>query len=189
MKAFNTLHGKVIPLALKDVDTDMIIPAQYLTSTEVGGYGKGLFARLKQSDADFVFNQSQYADAHILIAKTNFGCGSSREHAVWALLDAGIQVIIAPSFSDIFFNNSAKNGLLLIELPEETVHALLQNAKTKPVYLDIDLAGQTVSHPTLGFWHFEYDPFQKHCLQNGLDQMDYLCSHQQEIDQFFKEGR
>ena len=184
MKAFNTLHGKVVPLALKDVDTDMIIPAQYLTSTTVGGYGKNLFARFK-SDPQFVFNQARYADANILIAKTNFGCGSSREHAVWALLDAGIQVVIAPSFSDIFFNNSAKNGLLLIELPEAVVDSLLEQAAQEPIYLDIDLAAQTVSHTTLGSWQFDYEPFQKHCLLNGLDQLDYLCSHHAEIERFF----
>src|SRR3990167_3630564 len=122
MKKFKLVDSHVIPLALKDVDTDMIIPADYLKGTGVGGLGAHIFSRLKKMDPQCVFNQAQYAGAEIIIAESNFGCGSSREQAVWALMEAGINVIIAQSFSDIFFNNSAKNGLLLVELPFDVVN-------------------------------------------------------------------
>src|SRR5271170_2456530 len=116
MKKIMQISSKTIPLAMNDVDTDLIIPAQYLTSVSRAGYGKNLFIRLRQSDPDFIFNNPVFTGANILISGENFGCGSSREHAVWALQEAGIQVVIAVSFGDIFFANSGKNGLLLIQL-------------------------------------------------------------------------
>jgi 3-isopropylmalate/(R)-2-methylmalate dehydratase small subunit len=184
MKKVTQIHGKVVPLKIKDVDTDLIIPAQYLTSVSREGYGEHLFQRLKASDPNFVFNQPRYQDAKILIAEDNFGCGSSREHAVWALQGAGLEAILAPSFADIFFNNSAKNGLLLVALPEEVIAKLLTQALQQELTLTIDVAEQTVKTPTGEAYHFSVDPFQKHCFINGLDELDYILSYKNEIQDF-----
>ncbi len=186
MKKFECVESHIIPLPLKDVDTDMIIPADFLKSTGVGGFGEHVFSRLRAADPEFVFNDSAYDGAEILVTESNFGCGSSREHAVWALLDAGIKVVIAPSFSDIFFNNSAKNGLLLVKLPTEAVNMLLEQAHHNLTHLVVDLNNQKIRHETLGHWDFEYDPFHKHCLIHGQDQLDYLYSHMDAIDEFNK---
>ena len=136
MQAFTQITSSVIPLPLKDVDTDMIIPAQYLTLTSKSGYGDHLFSRLREQDQDFVFNQACYQDAEILLSGENFGCGSSREHAVWALLQHGIKVVIAESFSDIFFNNSAKNGLLLVALAKSAIDDLQRQVAQAPLNVD-----------------------------------------------------
>lgn len=182
MKPFQTITSKVIPLPIKDVDTDMIIPAQYLTSVSSGGYGEYLFERLKSMDNKFVFNNPMYQNANILLAESNFGCGSSREHAVWALQEAGIKAIIAISFSDIFYNNSAKNGLLLITLPEETVRNWLKHATSNVFSTTVNLNDQTLK-TDFGETHtFDYDVFRKECLLNGYDDFDYLISHRSEID-------
>ncbi len=184
MQKFELVYSRVIPLSLKDIDTDMIIPAEYLKGTGVGGFGEHVFSRLREADPEFVFNDPAYASAEILVTESNFGCGSSREHAVWALLEAGIKVVIAPSFSDIFFNNSAKNGLLLIKLPTQDVDKLLQQAQAGITQLTVDLVQQKVSHDSLGHFLFEYDPFHKHCLLHGQDQLDYLYAHNDVIDEF-----
>lgn len=178
MKKFDAFTGKVMPLPIKDIDTDMIIPAQYLTSIDREGYGQHLFTRLKSMDKNFPSNQTRYQNAEIIIADSNFGCGSSREHAVWALQQGGFKVIIAPSFSDIFFNNSTKNGLLLIRLP---VSVIQQWLTSPPELLTVDLQNQQVITATGENHAFDYDPFRKHCLLQGQDDLDYLLAHTQEI--------
>lgn len=178
--------GKVVPLPVKDVDTDMIIPAQYLTSISREGFGNFLFKRLRDADPNFPLNLPQYKSAPILVADANFGCGSSREHAVWALKDAGIKVIIAPSFADIFFNNSAKNGLLLIKAPHEYVASLLREAARGEVILDVDLDAQEIRRDGIPSLPFTYDPFRRYCIMNGLDDLDYVLSHKEEIQEYFK---
>lgn len=183
MHAFKTFTGIVIPLAMKNVDTDMIIPAQYLTQINRDGYGKFLFQRLKEYDANFVFNQEQYSAASILLTQSNFGCGSSREHAVWALQQAGIKVIIAESFSDIFFNNAAKNGLLLISFTKSIIDDLFQAAEKSQLAVTVNLEQQCINYAEQHY-HFEYDAFRKTCLINGYDDMDYLLSHLKEISAY-----
>jgi 3-isopropylmalate/(R)-2-methylmalate dehydratase small subunit len=176
MKKIYQISGKTIPLAMNDVDTDLIIPAQYLTGVTKEGYGANLFKRLREADANFVFNQDKYQQANILVTQANFGCGSSREHAVWALQEAGIQVIIATSFADIFFSNSSKNGLVLIQLPESDVNKLLAQAYEDDHQLTIDLEQQKITSANDSY-DFEFDPFRKHCFINGLNDLDYLFSH------------
>ena len=184
MEKFTLLKSKVIPLPMKDVDTDMIIPAQFLTSITRDGYGQNLFRRLRDNDPNFPFNQERYRGASILLADHNFGCGSSREHAVWALDGAGIRVVIAKSFADIFYNNSAKNGLLLITLPEAAVDKLFGSAQSGDLELTIDLEKQIVSAQGENDVSFEYDQFRKHCILHGLDDIDYILSHAKEISEF-----
>lgn len=184
MKKIETIIGKTIPLDRNDVDTDLIIPAQYLTSTVKTGYGENLFRRLRDSDPNFIFNQKLFSDAKILISKHNFGCGSSREHAVWALKEWGIDVILAVSFADIFFHNSAKNGLLLIQLPERMIENLLSKSKSGNFYLTVNLNKQIIKTDDQTIYNFEMDPFRKHCFMNGLDDLDYLTTHLDEIKLF-----
>lgn len=176
MQQFTSVTSIVAPVPIKDVDTDMIIPAQYLTSISRDGFGPHLFVRLRSARPDFYQNQPRFQGASILVADSNFGCGSSREHAVWALLGAGVRVVIAPSFADIFAGNSAKNGLLLVTLPESDVRMLLREADESDLHLTVDLAAQTVCADDGRLWAFTYDPFRKHCLLNGLDDLDYLRS-------------
>jgi len=185
MEKFKTFKSKICPVNYSNVDTDMLIPAQYLTSTSKDGYGQNLFRRMRDENKDFSLNQDRYKDAQILIADDNFGCGSSREHAVWALTDWGFKVIIAKSFSDIFFSNSAKNGLLLITLDEKEVDSILSKEELtlsvnleeqKVVFEDGSDAGRELS--------FEYDSFRKHCLLQGLDDIDYILSEQEQIKEF-----
>lgn len=186
MKAVTSIKGLAIPLNITDIDTDIIIPAQYLTSTSQSGYGKHAFARLK-TNPDFVLNQAKYKQAPILITGSNFGCGSSREHAVWAIKELGIQAIIAPSFADIFANNAKKNGLLLIEQPQPIVDELLGNAENKDFILTIDVENQTIKTGNLDrdtSLEFTLNSFFKHCLINGLDELDYLMSHIEDIKAF-----
>jgi 3-isopropylmalate/(R)-2-methylmalate dehydratase small subunit len=170
MEPFKTAKGKVMPLNRADVDTDQIIPAQYMKRIERTGYGQFLFDAWRK-DPDFVLNDPHYKGAPILVAGRNFGAGSSREHAPWALQDYGFQVIIAPSFADIFRNNCAKLGLLTVVLPQEDVDHLVARAEETPsMEVVVDLESQTVSLAS-GTWsrHFDIDPFVKHCLLNGLD--------------------
>lgn len=174
MQVFNSLQSLVIPLNINNVDTDMIIPAQFLKKIDRQGYGKNLFQRLRERDKEFVFNNSKYHSAEILITRANFGCGSSREHAVWALNQAGIKVIIAQSYSDIFYSNAAKNGLLLITLAEAIIEKLIKKAEISKLFLHIDLSQQTILLPDSQIIHFDYDPFRKTCLLKGQDDMDYL---------------
>lgn len=182
MQQFTTLSSKAIPLDMHHVDTDMIIPAQYLTLIDKQGFGEHLFQRLRDQDAGFVFNDAQYQGSQILLARENFGCGSSREHAVWALLQAGIRVVIAESFSDIFYNNAAKNGLLLITLSTEDIAHLFAAARTEDSVFQVDLAIQEVTSSTGLNLPFEIEPYRKECLLLGRDDLDYLLATVESIE-------
>lgn len=182
MKAIKYINGLVIPMNISDIDTDIIIPAQYLTSTTQTGYGEHAFARLR-ADKDFVLNQGKYKNAPILLTLENFGCGSSREHAVWAIKELGIQAIIAPSFADIFTNNATKNGLLLIQQAANVVDKLMQQATNEDLSLSIDIEQEKIKTHDSEL-NFSINPFFKHCLINGLDELDYLMSYIDEIKQF-----
>ncbi|MQT12512.1 3-isopropylmalate dehydratase small subunit [Segnochrobactrum spirostomi] len=175
MQKFTTLTGVAAPLPLINVDTDMIIPKQYLKTIERTGLGKGLFSEQRYNDdgsenADFVLNKPAYRKAEVLVAGDNFGCGSSREHAPWALLDFGIRCVISTSFADIFYNNCFKNGILPIVVSPEDLGKLMDDAsRGANATLTIDLAAQEIRGPDGGTVHFDIDPFRKHCLLNGLD--------------------
>ncbi len=184
MEKFKTLTSQVIPLPMSDVDTDMIYPAQFLTSISREGCGKNLFAALRGKDPNFIFNQAKYKSAQILAVDSNFGCGSSREHAVWSIYEYGIRVVIGKSFADIFSNNSAKNGLLLIKLPADQIDEILTKAQAEDFVLTIDLESQKVSLPDGRQLCFQYDPFLKHCLLNAMDDIDYINGHKSEINAF-----
>lgn len=184
MQKVSTIRSKVIPLPLKDVDTDLIIPAQFLTSISKDGYGENLFRRLRDTDAEFPLNQAKFLGAQILVVDSNFGCGSSREHAVWALVGAGIKAVLSKSFADIFYSNSAKNGLLLVTLPSAQIDVILRDAVNGDYEVTIDLTQQTVTLPHNQILMFEYDQFRKYCLLDGLDDVDYILSHQEEIKRF-----
>ncbi|CAA0101843.1 3-isopropylmalate dehydratase small subunit 1 [Starkeya nomas] len=175
MDKFTTLTGVAAPLHLVNVDTDMIIPKQYLKTIKRTGLGKGLFSELRYKEdgsdnPDFVLNKPAYKGAPILVAGDNFGCGSSREHAPWALLDFGIRCVISTSFADIFYNNCFKNGILPIKVTPEQLAALFDDAERGAnARLTVDLESQTITGPDGGSISFEIDPFRKHCLLNGLD--------------------
>jgi len=175
MEKFTTLTGVPAPLAMINVDTDMIIPKQFLKTIKRTGLGKHLFHEMRfdedgNENPDFVLNKPAYRNAKILIAGDNFGCGSSREHAPWALLDFGIRCIIAPSFADIFYNNCFKNGILPIQLPQEDIDKLMDDAaRGANATLTVDLENQTISGPDGGEIKFDIDPFRKKCLLEGLD--------------------
>jgi 3-isopropylmalate/(R)-2-methylmalate dehydratase small subunit len=175
MDKFTTLTGVAAPLPMINVDTDKIIPKQYLKTIERKGLGKGLFDEMRyKSDGsenpDFVLNKPAYRQAKILVTGENFGCGSSREHAPWALLDFGIRCVIAPSFADIFYNNCFKNGILPIKLPPEDVDKLMDDAsRGANAIITVDLAKQEITGPDGGCIKFDIDPFRKHLLLNGLD--------------------
>ena len=168
MEPVSTIEGKAYPLGLKNVDTDMIIAAEWLKTVSRTGLGAGAFEALRKDPAN-VFDDPAFAGAPILIAGDNFGCGSSREHAAWAMLDMGIQAVIAPSFSDIYSSNAFKNGILTVVLPQEAIDRLIEVAKTDPIHIDLD--SQTVTTPFQDRFAFEIDPFRKHCLSNGLDEI------------------
>jgi len=199
MRAFTQHQGIVAPLDLANVDTDMIIPKQFLKSIKRTGFGKNLFDELRYEDEgqpdqectgrplreDFVLNQAKYAGSSVLLARRNFGCGSSREHAPWALDDYGFRVVIAPSFADIFFNNCFKNGLLPIQLSEESVEQLFQEVGNEDGYaLSIDLEAQTVTTPSGTSFSFDVDDFRKHCLLNGLDDIGLTLQDQDAIKSY-----
>lgn len=186
MEAFTTHTGLVAPLDKANVDTDQIIPKQFLKSIRRTGFGPNLFDQWRYLDEgepgqdhskrplnpDFVLNQSRYQGASILLARQNFGCGSSREHAPWALVDYGFRVIIAPSFADIFYNNCFKNGLLPIVLAEDTVDGLFRAVEQQPGYrITVDLPAQTLALPDGTSITFEVDAFRKYCLEHGLDEI------------------
>lgn len=196
MQPFKTIHGLVVPLDRANVDTDAIIPKQYLKSVKRAGFGPNLFDDWRyldpgepgmdhgqrRPDMTFVLNQPRYAGAEILLARDNFGCGSSREHAVWALTDYGIRVVIAPSFADIFFNNSFKSGLLPVTLSASDVDTLFGEAASGDGYrLLVDLGAQTVRKPDGTELSFEIDAFRKHCLLGGLDDIGLTLQHADEI--------
>ena len=168
MQPIRQVHGRAIPFGRKNVDTDVVIPAHWLKTITREGLGKGAFEAVRKEPGN-VFEDPEYAGAPILIAGDNFGCGSSREHAAWALLDMGVNAVIAPSFSDIFSGNAFKNGIVTVALPQEAVDRLLEVAKTDPI--TIDLEQQTVTTPFQDRFTFEIDPFRKHCLLAGLDEV------------------
>ena len=168
MEPVERVEGRAIPFGLKNADTDIIIPARWLKTVTREGLGRGAFEALR-ADPENVFDKPQFKGAPILIAGDNFGCGSSREHAAWALLDMGVRAVIAPSFSDIFSGNAFKNGILTVALPQEQVDRLMEVAETDPIM--IDLEHQTVTTPFQDRFTFEIDPFRKYCLQGGLDEV------------------
>ncbi len=190
MDKFTTLTGVAAPLPLVNVDTDMIIPKQYLKTIKRTGLGVALFDEMRYTPEgaeipDFVLNQPAYRSAQILVAGDNFGCGSSREHAPWALLDFGIRCVIAPSFADIFYNNCFKNGILPIALPQDQVDRVMEDAKRgENARVGIDLEAQTVTLSDGSVIGFEIDPFQKHCLLNGLDDIGLSMEKTAHIDAF-----
>ena len=196
MQKFTTLDGLVAPLDRPNVDTDAIIPKQYLKSIKRSGFGPNLFDdwrylepgepgqdhSKRKLNADFVLNQARYKHAQILLGRENFGCGSSREHAVWALEDAGFRVIIVSSFADIFFNNCFKNGVLPIVLDAQILDALFKEVEAVEAYrLVVDLEQQTISKPNGETIPFEVDAFRKHCLLNGLDDIGLTLQHADDI--------
>src|SRR5262249_23147710 len=190
MDKFTTLTGVAAPLPIINVDTDKIIPKQHLKTVERTGLGKALFEELRYRDdgsenPDFVLNQPAYRQAKILVAGENFGCGSSREHAPWALMDFGIRCVIAASFADIFYSNSFKNGMLLIKLPQAIVNELMDDAKKGAnARLSVDLASQTITRPDGGTVKFDIDPFLKDCLLNGLDDIGLTLKKESKIAAF-----
>ena len=190
MEAFTTLTAPAAPLPLANVDTDKIIPARFLKTIKRSGLGVHLFDTLRfdaagNERADFVLNQEPYRHAQILIAHENFGCGSSREHAPWALLDFGIRCVIAPDFADIFYNNCFKNGILPVRLPREVCDALIEDARLGGnARVTVDLARQVVIRPNGEEIGFEIDPFRKHSLLNGLDDIGQTMQHGTAIDGF-----
>ena len=195
MEKFTTLEGTAAPFPMVNVDTDRISPARFLKTVKRTGLGKNLFNELRYDETgaenpDFILNKPAYRDARIMVAGDNFGCGSSREHAPWALADFGIRCVIAPSFADIFANNSAKNGILLIALPQEDVDALMDDAgKGENARLSIDLEAQEIVRPDGGRISFDIDPFRKHCLLNGLDDIGLTLQREDRIDAFERDRR
>src|SRR5512147_2923384 len=204
MRKFTVLDGLVVPLDRANVDTDAVIPKQFLKSIKTTGYGPNLFDEWRYLDhgepgmdnskrplnPDFVLNQPRYQGAQILLARENFGCGSWREHAPWALLQYGFQAVIAPSFADIFYNNSLKNGLLLIKLDPKIVDRLFKEAHgTQGYRVAVDLEAQTVTTPGGESFKFDIDPFTKHCLLNGLDEIGLTLERAAEIKAFEQKHR
>ncbi len=199
MEAFRPVKGVVLPIDRSNVDTDAIIPKQYLKSVVRSGFGANLFDEwryldhgepgqehsIRRINPDCILNEKRYTGAEILIARKNFGCGSSREHAVWALHDYGIKVIIASSFADIFFNNCYKNGLLPLVLPDDVIDALFGAIKDEPGYmLEVDLESHSIVTPDGMQYSFELEGFKKHCLINGLDEIALTLRHKKEISEF-----
>ena len=190
MEKFDKLTGIAAPLDIINVDTDMIIPKQFLKTIQRSGLGKNLFDEMRYTPdgeeiADFVLNQTAYREAQILVAGDNFGCGSSREHAPWALLDFGIRCIIAPSFADIFYNNCFKNGILPIVLPQTEVDKLMDDAKRGAnATISVDLESQTIQGPDGGTISFEIDGFRKQCLMEGLDDIGLTLQKARAIDAY-----
>jgi 3-isopropylmalate/(R)-2-methylmalate dehydratase small subunit len=199
MTPIDTLTSTAAPLPLPNIDTDQIIPKQFLKRIERTGYGDFLFydwRRIQegpgvspndvgQPNPDFVLNKPEYAGAEILIAEKNFGCGSSREHAAWAINQFGFRAVIAPTFADIFYSNAGKNGIILARLTEEEVQTLLERSTANPNHkITINLEAQTVTDDEGFSAHFDIDPFRKHCLLNGLDDIGLTLRHEKELDAF-----
>ena len=203
MNKFQTHQGVVVPLDHSNLDTDTIIPKQYLKSIERTGFGKNLFDSWRYLDAgepgqdhskrrlnqEFILNQPRYANASILLTRANFGCGSSREHAVWALVEYGIRVVIASSYSDIFYSNAIKNGLLPVQLTESEISKLFQCCQTQEAYsLSVDLEQQSLTDTT-HVWNFRIDQFDKKCLLEGLDEIALTLQHVDKIRAYEKRRR
>jgi 3-isopropylmalate/(R)-2-methylmalate dehydratase small subunit len=194
MEKFTTLTAVAAPLNMMNVDTDMIIPKDYLKTIARTGLGKGLFAELRYNDdgslnPDFVLNKPAYKAAKIIVAGDNFGCGSSREHAPWALLDYGIRSVISTEFGDIFYNNAFKNGILPIKVSKEDLAKLMDDAERgSNATLSIDLEKQEIRGPDGGVVHFDVDPHKKHCLLNGLDEVGLTLAKADRISSFESEA-
>ena len=190
MDKFTTLTGIAAPMPLVNIDTDMIIPKQFLKTIQRSGLGKNLFDEMRYTQdgaeiADFVLNQPAYRQAQIIVAGDNFGCGSSREHAPWALLDFGIRCVISTSFADIFFNNCFKNGILPIVLPQDALDVLMEDAKKGAnARQTVDLEAQTVTTSDGKVFHFDVDSHRKHCLLNGLDDIGLTLEKAASIDAY-----
>ena len=190
MERFERLDAVAAPMPVPNVDTDQIIPARFLRKSRKDGFGQYLFHDLRFADGneerpDFVLNQKAYRGARVLVSDKNFGCGSSREHAVYALWDYGFRVVIAPSFGDIFYGNSFKNGFLPIMLPAEQVADLRAQSQRQPgIHIVVDLVAQQVTGPDGKNHRFEIDPFHKHCLLQGVDELDFTLGHRKEIEGF-----
>ncbi|MEQ8584388.1 MAG: 3-isopropylmalate dehydratase small subunit [Thalassobaculaceae bacterium] len=190
MDKFTQLRGTAAPMDMINIDTDMIIPKQYLKTIKRTGLGKHAFAEMRYNEdgsekPDFVLNRPQYRDAQIIVAEDNFGCGSSREHAPWALLDFGIKCVISTSFADIFYNNCFKNGILPIQVTHEQLRELMDDAgKGSNAVLEVDLENQTIGRPNGESVSFEIDPHRKHCLLNGLDDIGQTLQKASKIDSF-----
>ena len=190
MDKFNQLTGVAAPLPMVNVDTDMIIPKQFLKTIKRSGLGANLFDEMRfdrqgNENPDFVLNNPAFRDAQIIVGGENFGCGSSREHAPWAIKDFGISCVIAPSFADIFYNNCFKNGILPIALPQEQVDILMKDAeKGANARMDVDLEAQTITTSDGVVISFEVDAFKKHCLLNGLDDIGLTMEHASKIDAY-----
>ncbi len=190
MEKFTSLTGVAAPLPITNIDTDMIVPKQYLKTIKRTGLGSGLFAEMRYKDdgsenPDFVLNKPAYRNAKILVAEDNFGCGSSREHAPWALLDFGIRCVISTSFADIFYNNCFKNGILPIRVSREDLAKLMDDAERGAnAALSIDLEAQEIRGPDGGVIQFDIDPFRKHCLLNGLDDIGLTMQRANKIESY-----
>ena len=190
MEKFTHLRGTAAPMDMINIDTDMIIPKQYLKTIKRTGLGKHAFAEMRYNEdgsekPDFVLNKPQYRNAQVIVAEDNFGCGSSREHAPWALLDFGIKCVISTSFADIFYNNCFKNGILPIKVTHEQLRELMDDAgKGSNAVLEIDLENQTIGRPNGESVPFEIDAHRKHCLINGLDDIGQTLQQSSKIDSF-----
>ncbi|MAZ03183.1 MAG: 3-isopropylmalate dehydratase small subunit [Sneathiella sp.] len=190
MEKFNKLTAVAAPMPLVNIDTDMIIPKQYLKTIQRAGLGKNLFAEMRYDNdgnevEDFVFNQPAYRNAEILVAGDNFGCGSSREHAPWALLDFGIRCVISTSFADIFHNNCFRNGILPIEVSPEDLEKLMEDAsRGANATISVDLEAQEIRGPDGGVIHFEIDEFNKHCLLTGLDEIGLTLKKENKVTEY-----
>ncbi|KUR75405.1 3-isopropylmalate dehydratase small subunit [Novosphingobium sp. FSW06-99] len=181
MEPVTTIDGRAYPFGQKNVDTDVIIPSHWLKTITREGLGRGAFESLR-TDPDNLFDSAEFSGSPILVAGDNFGCGSSREHAAWALLDLGVRAVIAPSFSDIFSGNAFKNGILTVVLPQDAVDRLAEVARTQPIH--IDLEQQTVTTPFQDRFAFDIDPFRKNCLLNGLDEVGLTLAQSDVIGVF-----
>ncbi|HEX2547005.1 MAG TPA: 3-isopropylmalate dehydratase small subunit [Ramlibacter sp.] len=190
MQPFTLLRSKAVPLDIVNVDTDRIIPARFLRKPRAEGYQNFLFHDLRAQDPQFPLDRPEYQGAQILVAAENFGCGSSREGAVWALAGSGLRAWIAPSFGDIFFENSFKNGVLAIVLPGDKVARLREQLRAAPgTELEIDLAAQTVEMPDGSVERFDVDPFRKECLLAGIDEIDLTLRYEREIAAYERDGQ
>ena len=190
MDKFNKLTAVAAPMPLVNIDTDMIIPKQFLKTIQRAGLGKNLFAEMRYDNdgneiADFVLNKPAYRNAEILVAGDNFGCGSSREHAPWALKDFGIRCVISTSFADIFHNNCFRNGILPIEVSHEDLEKLMEDAnRGSNATVSVDLEAQEIRGPDGGVIHFEIDPFNKHCLLTGLDEIGLTLKKENKVSEY-----
>ncbi|MEH6476655.1 MAG: 3-isopropylmalate dehydratase small subunit [Sneathiella sp.] len=195
MEKFDKLSGVAAPMPLVNIDTDMIIPKQFLKTIQRAGLGKNLFAEMRYNNdgsdnEDFILNQTAYRNTKILVAGDNFGCGSSREHAPWALADFGIRCVISTAFADIFYNNCFKNGILPIRVSEEDLEKLLDDAgRGSNAIMSVDLTTQEIKGPDGGTLSFELDPFRKHCLLNGLDDIGLTLEKGEKVDSFEAQQR